>query len=72
MTKKRYSSIANQLRKAVRDTGQTGAELAKVSKVHEATLSRFHRKKVDPSLNSSERIAKACGYRMILIPWETK
>ena len=72
MTKKRHKSIANQLRKAVRNSGRSGAELADATGLNQASLSRFQRGLVDPQLNNAELVAKACGFRMILIPWEIK
>jgi transcriptional regulator with XRE-family HTH domain len=59
--------IAEQLRKLIAQAerrGITRYQLAKLSGVTEAQLSRLVHGEVDPRLATAERIAKALGYQI--------
>lgn len=51
-------SNLKEIRKA---KGMTQAQLAKAAKIHRITISKYEAGRVDPTLNSAEKLASALG-----------
>ena len=62
----RKKPLGNQLRKAIADSGRTGADLSESTGLSESTFSRFLRGHIEMKAESIELIADELGYDVIL------
>ncbi|MCH8269999.1 MAG: helix-turn-helix transcriptional regulator [Planctomycetes bacterium] len=65
-------TIAEQLRRAVNASDQTGSDLAAAAGLNESTLSRFRRGIGNPQLAAAESLARVVGYSLELVPLKTR
>ena len=65
MERRKHKSLAEELRKAIRDTGLSRYAISRATGVSEAVLSRFMAGKFNLSLANVERIADFLGLRLV-------
>ena len=65
MERQKHKSLAEELRKAIRDTGRSRYAISRATGVSEAVLSRFMAGKFNLSLANAERIAGFLGLRLV-------
>ena len=68
MATRKPKTIGDKLRKAAKDSGRSGYDLAKQTGLNEATMSRFMRGMGNPRLDSAEFLANELGYTIELVP----
>lgn len=56
------------LRAALRDSGLTSHELAKIAGLNQPTVWRYLHTDREPSLSTAERLAATIGMRLALVP----
>ena len=67
----RKLSITDQLRRLVRDAAKHGVSYNRLSKgagIDRSQITRLLNQTVSPRLDTAERIAKAAGYDIALVP----
>ena len=60
-------AVLEMLAEARKAQGLTQAELAKRSGVNQADISRIENGDINPTLSTLEKLAKACGKKVVLI-----
>lgn len=72
MATRQPKTLGGKLRRAAKDSGRSGYDLAKQTGLNEATLSRFMRGMGNPRMDSAELLAKELGFTIELVPVKGK